>query len=64
MAAYRDGALEADGLNIVDDLAVLALVASTRVQDGYAGNRDHFDPVGTNSGHQAASQIGMGLAMS
>src|SRR5690606_5945134 len=62
MARHRDRALEPDGLDIVDDLAVLALVARPRVEHSDPRNRDHSDTAGTQGRHQAASGKGMGAA--
>src|SRR5690606_2039892 len=63
MTRHRDRALEPDRLDIVDDLAVLALVARPRVEHRDPRNRDHFDTAGTHGRHQAASGKGMGAAM-
>ncbi len=64
MLADRDRTLEADGLDIVDDLSVLTLVTRPGVEHGDPGNRDHLDGLGAGDSHQAASATLTGAAIS
>jgi hypothetical protein len=64
VTADRDRTLQADRLDIVDDLAVLPFVTRTRIEHGDPRNRDHFDLLRARYRHQAASDILTGAAMS